>query len=191
MARGRWVSSSSAIISRSQISPCRNLYLRSEATEERLAGFPAYVSLSRLTTLDSSVASHCRTKLEPINPAPPVTRIGFACIAPELAVHYLAFRGICPASEIAKPEWKSNGPAETMWGRRPRPFGGVELRGDEVESLNRATTALPAGSLPKDGHLCLELPLCNCSASQPSQELSRPLPWPSLRNPSAAVLRPE
>src|SRR5579864_1064171 len=99
IARGRCVISSSAIISRSQISPCRNLYLRSEAIDERLAGFPAYVSLSRLTTLDSSVASHCSTKLEPINPAPPVTRIGFACIAPELAIHYLAFCGICPASE--------------------------------------------------------------------------------------------
>src|SRR5215468_10970934 len=40
----------------------------------RLAGFPAYVSLSRLTTRSSGCSrSTWRTKLLPMKPAPPVT----------------------------------------------------------------------------------------------------------------------
>src|SRR5579863_6525406 len=41
----------------------------------RLCGFPAYVSLSRLTTEPDSSCILCRIKFDPINPAPPVTRI--------------------------------------------------------------------------------------------------------------------
>jgi hypothetical protein len=33
--------------------------------------------LSRFTTGEVSAASHCKTKLEPIKPAPPVIRMGW------------------------------------------------------------------------------------------------------------------
>src|ERR1039458_5326826 len=41
----------------------------------RLCRFPAYVSLSRLTLDVASSCIRCKMKLEPMNPAPPVTRI--------------------------------------------------------------------------------------------------------------------
>src|SRR6267142_2284837 len=59
----------------SQTSPCTNVYRESFARSARFAGFPAYVSLSRLTTRSSAcVARTWRMKLEPMNPHPPVTR---------------------------------------------------------------------------------------------------------------------
>src|SRR5258708_39530705 len=44
-------------------------------------------------TLEVSVAIHCRMKLEPMNPAPPVTRIVSACMLDWFATteHYHAF----------------------------------------------------------------------------------------------------
>src|SRR6266516_7755565 len=45
---------------------------RQSIPSDRLAGFPAYVNLSRTTT-SSPAASIRLTKCEPMNPAPPVT----------------------------------------------------------------------------------------------------------------------
>src|SRR3954463_14132815 len=44
-------------------------------------------------TLEPSLASHCSTKLEPINPAPPVTRIVSACIASQLSCIFVDLSG--------------------------------------------------------------------------------------------------
>src|SRR5215468_6290784 len=55
----------------------------------RLAGFPAYVSLSRLTTRSSGCSRRTwRTKLLPMKPAPPVTTsfIGAGAARPAQAV---------------------------------------------------------------------------------------------------------
>ena len=58
---------------------CRRMTI----TASRFSRFPAYVSASRLTSGSPTVASQSRTKLRPMKPAPPVTRIMgirvFAC----------------------------------------------------------------------------------------------------------------
>src|SRR5215469_17099963 len=61
--------------------------------------------------LASSVASHCNTKFEPMNPAPPVTTMGFVSIAPEVqpAVHYLVFCGICPGDSRRRLDTEGQG----------------------------------------------------------------------------------
>src|SRR5204862_2283623 len=60
--------------SRSPMSPSTKT--NRSSTSSRLARFPAYVSRSRTTTWSSGWrSSQKRTKLEPMNPAPPVTRI--------------------------------------------------------------------------------------------------------------------
>src|SRR5438045_2341856 len=43
--------------------------------------------------LEHSLSSHCSTKLEPINPAPPVTRIVSACIASQLSCIFVDLSG--------------------------------------------------------------------------------------------------
>src|SRR3954469_18588095 len=46
--------------------------------DARLPRLPAYVSRSRLTIGPFCCEIQCRTKFDPMNPAPPVTRIGLA-----------------------------------------------------------------------------------------------------------------
>ena len=62
--------------SASQISPRTNAYRGSPWTSARFSRLPAYVSESKFTTRTRSRrCSRCRTKLLPIKPAPPVTRM--------------------------------------------------------------------------------------------------------------------
>src|SRR5215218_6764911 len=50
-------------------------WCRAGSNPSRLSRFPAYVNKSRLLTSHSGISSSSmRTKAEPINPAPPVTR---------------------------------------------------------------------------------------------------------------------
>ena len=64
---------------RSQMSACTIAYRcgNAAAMSARLSGLAAYVSLSKLTTRPVKPASsrRNRTKLEPMNPHPPVTRM--------------------------------------------------------------------------------------------------------------------
>src|SRR5256712_7609897 len=57
----------------SQTSPRRNAICPASRRSRRFARFPAYVSLSRTTTSWPFLTA-IRTKFDPMNPAPPVTR---------------------------------------------------------------------------------------------------------------------
>src|SRR5690606_16851271 len=74
-ARGRWVRSRRATRAWSAMSPCTSWCRGSPHRLSRLPACPAYVSLSRFTMGSSVCSSHRRTKLDPMKPAPPVTRI--------------------------------------------------------------------------------------------------------------------
>lgn len=64
--------------STSQTSPRMNSYRGSSATGARDSRFPAYVSLSKISTQCGVVWISLRTTAEPMNPAPPVMRYRFA-----------------------------------------------------------------------------------------------------------------
>src|SRR5690349_5243147 len=57
--------------------------------EARFLMFPAYVNLSRFTTEESPVPSHCRMKFEPMNPAPPVIKIEDMMISDQYSLRKL------------------------------------------------------------------------------------------------------
>src|SRR5436190_8984086 len=75
IARGRCCASSAPTAAASPMSPRTKRCRASPAIGPRLRTFPAYVSLSRFSTGSRRWASQSRTKLEPMKPAPPVTRI--------------------------------------------------------------------------------------------------------------------
>jgi glycosyltransferase involved in cell wall biosynthesis len=62
------------------MSPCTKTWRGSSLTDARLSGLPAYVSLSRLTMRQLRDWRVDVTKLDPMNPAPPVTSNVSRCI---------------------------------------------------------------------------------------------------------------
>src|SRR5687767_6646628 len=74
-ACGRCLRNSSPTSAASPMSPRTNTWRGFVFAGSRLPRLPAYVSLSRLTTGSSWCDSQSSTKLAPMKPAPPVTRI--------------------------------------------------------------------------------------------------------------------
>ena len=70
------VSNNLLSFSLSQISPSIKVYF-SMSTRSRFFILPAYVNLSKITMWYSSSSIKCLTKLDPIKPQPPVTKIFF------------------------------------------------------------------------------------------------------------------
>src|SRR5450631_3451207 len=136
----KWTIASASATSRStssasQMSPTTSC-TRSVGRSDKESSLPAYVSLSSTTTDTSVLAMSQRTKFEPMNPAPPVTRI--LCMADTLAR---------ADGDTVSPAWQGGrreGHHPGRWSGHAAPSADDRLEQADAPRVRQADDLLPA-----------------------------------------------